>query len=88
VTCFAGTAGTGAGQLGTGASSLALTGAEVFVLDRGNLRVAVWNIAGQFQRAFGKNVGGAGIDTCVSPCAAGLPSDAAGGLTGPSTLTT
>jgi hypothetical protein len=85
-TCFAGLAGTGAGQLNA-PTGLAVNGAEVFVLDRGNNRVAVWNIVGNFQRAFGKNVGGAGVDTCVASCAAGTPSDAAGGLSVPTALT-
>jgi hypothetical protein len=55
---------------------------HVFVFDRGNSRVQVFDLDGGFVRAFGRNVGGAGVDVCLTAgsCAAGTTGAGAGQL--------
>jgi hypothetical protein len=52
----------------------------VFVGDSQNDRIAVLTLSGGFQRAFGANVGGAGVNTCTTSCAAGTNGSDAGQL--------
>src|SRR5206468_8882145 len=61
-------------------TGVAVVGGEVFVSDLNNQRVSVFTTAGVFERAFGKDVGGAGVDTCTNPCFAGSQVGTAGGL--------
>jgi DNA-binding beta-propeller fold protein YncE len=82
--CAAGTFGDAAGQL-TSPSGVALDGAgNVFVGEWHNDRVSVFTTSGAFERAFGGNVGGAGVNVCTSSCVAGTTATgAAGELAGP-----
>jgi hypothetical protein len=56
---------------------------DVYVADTGNRRVDVFNAKGEFQLAFGANVGGAGVDTCTLICSAGTSGSSPGELTTP-----
>ena len=79
-----GSLGTGSGQLkepldvavnhGTG---------DIYVADTGNHRVDQFSSSGNFIRAFGADVGGAGVDFCTSGCQAGTAGTAPGELTEP-----
>jgi hypothetical protein len=55
---------------------------DVYVFDRGNNRIQQFEIDGDFVRAFGKNVGGVGVDVCTDPtaCQAGTAGAGAGQL--------
>lgn len=81
-----GTAGQGDGQLALAThSGVAIndTTGDVYVADTGNHRVVQFSSAGTFIRAFGANVGGAGIDTCTTGCVAGTSTSAPGGFESP-----
>jgi DNA-binding beta-propeller fold protein YncE len=81
--CEAGLAGGKAGQLNA-PQGTAVSGGQVFVADTANNRVTVFNtVSGAFVRAFGKDVGGTGVDVCTSSCAAGGAGFEAGELDGP-----
>ena len=58
---------------------------DVYVADTGNHRVDEFESNGTFLRAFGKNVGGPGIDTCmlVPGCKAGTEGSEPGALAAP-----
>jgi hypothetical protein len=51
---------------------------NVYVADTGNRRVDVFNAKGEFQLAFGADVGGAGVDTCTLICSAGTSGSSPG----------
>jgi tripartite motif-containing protein 71 len=77
--CAAGTFGTAAGELGF-PSGVALDGAgNVFVAEESNNRVSVFTTSGTFERAFGGDVGGSGVNVCSSSCAAGNTTGGAAG---------
>ncbi len=63
----------GAGGVGAG---------DVYVTDEENHRIQQFSASGEFIRAFGRGVGGPGVDVCTvaSACVAGENSNAAGGL--------
>jgi hypothetical protein len=73
--CQGGPATGTAGGLFNNPQGVALNPAtgDVYVSDRGNRRVQQFDAAGNFIRAFGKDVGGAGVDVCTSTpsCQAG-----------------
>jgi len=84
--------GTAAAQFGANApagAAVNTTGAggvdpgDLYVADRGGNRIEEFHADGTFVRAFGLNVGGAGIDVCTSTCAVGTSSATAGGLANP-----
>jgi NHL repeat/Bacterial TSP3 repeat len=82
-TCQAGSAGDGAGEIG-GPTGIAVSGSnEVYVTDSTNERIAVFNSSGSFVRAFGKSVGGSGVDVCTTICHAGTAGAGAGQLNDP-----
>ena len=56
---------------------------DVYVADTGNHRVDQFSSSGSFIRAFGADVGGAGVDVCTSGCQAGTAGTAPGQLTEP-----
>jgi len=63
--------GEGAGQL-RGPTGLAIgPDSAIYVADKENNRIAVFSAAGTFLRAFGRDVGGAGVNVCTSFCQAG-----------------
>jgi hypothetical protein len=59
---------------------LVVSGGTVFVADSGNDRIDSFTPAGAFVAAFGKNVGGAGVNVCTSSvvCSAGTAGTEAG----------
>jgi hypothetical protein len=62
-------------------TDLAISGTEVYVAEGDGDRISVYDAAtGTFNRAFGKNVGGAGVDTCTSSCTSGTRGTGAGFL--------
>ncbi len=89
-----GTAGSGDGQLSLrsptfeptlAGSGLAVSEAshDIYVADTGNHRIDQFSAAGTFIRAFGADVGGAGIDVCSSGCVAGTSASAPGAFEDP-----
>lgn len=56
---------------------------RVYVADQGQTRVDVFGTAGEFQFAFGKDVGPAGADKCTVTCNPGAGSDEAAGAVWP-----
>jgi hypothetical protein len=81
--CQPGTPGDGAAEL-TQPLGIAVAGGEVFVVDQALRRVSVYDAAtGSFARAFGKDVGGSGVDSCTATCHAGSAGGAAGQLQAP-----
>jgi hypothetical protein len=69
-----GSAGSGAGQLELAASSEVAVNdqtGDIYVADTGNRRVDEFNDKGEFQFAFGANVGGSGVDVCTTNCQKG-----------------
>jgi VCBS repeat-containing protein len=75
--CRVGSAGGSSGQL-QNPLGVAVTSSEVYVADQDNQRIDEFTTAGTFIRAFGKNVGGTGIDICAMTCAVGNSGSAAG----------
>ncbi len=56
---------------------------DVYVADDSNHRIDEFSPTGTFVRAFGKDVGGAGVDTCTASCQQGSASDGAGAMNTP-----
>jgi hypothetical protein len=81
--CVAGTFGGGAGELAL-PSGVALDGAgNVYVGEGAGDRISVFTSGGSFVRAFGANVGGAGVDVCTTSCSTATSGSAAGQLNEP-----
>lgn len=80
--CKAGAAGPGAGEL-SAPWGVAAGADEIYVAENGNNRISVFDYQGRFLRAFGANVGGAGVNVCTVTCVAGTAGTAAGQLAGP-----
>jgi len=61
---------------------------DVYATDLGNHRVQEFTASGEFVRAFGLDVGGAGVDVCTvaASCQAGTVSEAAGSLFAPESV--
>jgi NHL repeat len=53
----------------------------VYVADSGNARIEKFDAMGNFELAFGANVGGLGVNTCTTLCGAGTVGSAPGELT-------
>lgn len=72
VSCVAGTQGAAGGQMaGPAGLALGLSG-ELYVSQLGTNRVDAFDPrSGQFLRAFGKDVGGPGVDVCTTSCGVG-----------------
>ncbi|MEA2444542.1 MAG: hypothetical protein QOJ12_1834, partial [Thermoleophilales bacterium] len=80
--CVVGSFGGGAGQLG-GPAGVGVAGSgDVYVAEFGN-RITEFSQAGSFVRAFGKNVGGTGVDVCTTSCSYGSGGGGAGQLNSP-----
>jgi DNA-binding beta-propeller fold protein YncE len=79
--CGPGTSGAGDGQM-AGPAGIALDAAgDLLVSELGTHRVDSFDPrSGQFLGAFGKDVGGPGVDTCTSGCAAGTADETPGSL--------
>jgi sugar lactone lactonase YvrE len=70
-----GSSGSGDGQLDEPLDvAINESNGDVYVADAGNHRVDQFSPAGSFIRAFGADVGGAGVDACTSGCQAGSAS--------------
>ncbi|HEU5479870.1 MAG TPA: hypothetical protein VFU90_08570, partial [Candidatus Tumulicola sp.] len=54
---------------------------DLYVADTANNRIEKFDETGKFLLAFGANVGGAGVNTCTSGCAAGTSGSAPGQFT-------
>jgi hypothetical protein len=81
-----GSAGHGDGQFELATNSgLAVneTTHNVYLADTNNHRVDVFSETGTFIRAFGADVGGAGVNVCTSGCAVGTSASAAGAFKAP-----
>ena len=82
-TCQPGTAGPQGGELAMPFGIALDAGGRLYVSNVGNARVEVFDAAtGAFAFAFGKNVGGAGVNTCAVACQAGLTDGTPGSLGG------
>ena len=75
--CRSGQDGDAAGQL-RDLQGIAVSGGKVYVTEAGNQRVSVFTTAGVFERAFGKDVGGAGVRVCTTTCEGGHSGSDAG----------
>jgi NHL repeat len=62
------------------------TSHNIYVADTGNHRIVEFSSAGVFIRAFGADVGGAGVDVCASGCQAGTAGTAPGSFESPTFL--
>ncbi len=85
-TSFGSGPGSGDGQLSLAAlGGLAVDEAthDLYVADAGNHRVDEFSASGAFIRAFGANVGGAGVNVCTSGCLEGTAGSAPGALEEP-----
>lgn len=73
--------GIGANRTGSGG----VAPGDIYVVDSNNNRVQQLSTNGSFVRAFGLDVGGAGVDVCTvaASCAAGTAGSGAGALSGP-----
>ncbi len=79
-----GSLGSGDGQLKEPLDVAVNNGSgDIYVADSGNHRVDQFSSGGDFIRAFGADVGGAGIGVCSSGCQAGSPGTAPGQLSEP-----
>jgi hypothetical protein len=81
-----GAAGSGDGQFELAEhSGVAVNEAthDVYVADAGNRRVDQFDSAGNFIRAFGADVGGAGVNVCTTGCVAGTSASAPGAFESP-----
>jgi hypothetical protein len=86
VTLGTGTTGSGDGEVSLVANSGIAVNEEthdVYVADTGNHRIDQFDSAGNFIRAFGADVGGAGVNTCTSGCAVGTSGSAPGAFASP-----
>ncbi len=73
--CEAGVSGGGAGQLFIPSGVATDAAGNLYVADRANQRISVYNPQGAFLRAFGFDVipgGGVGFETCTASCKAGV----------------
>ena len=59
------------------------TAGDIYVADSGNNRIDQFSSSGTFIRAFGADVGGAGMDICTSGCQAGSTGSAPNQLNAP-----
>jgi sugar lactone lactonase YvrE len=89
-TAVVGEPGTGAGQLALATSSEVAVNdqtGDIYVVDTGNRRVDEFDptkpVSERFVRAFGANVGGAGIDVCMTTCVKGSSTSSPGGFEKP-----
>jgi DNA-binding beta-propeller fold protein YncE len=83
--CKGGAPGTAAGEL-SAPFSLAAGAGEIYVAEVGNHRVSAFNFQGQFLRAIGADVGGAGVNVCSATCGPGTAGGAAGQMAAPAGL--
>jgi hypothetical protein len=84
--CQQGLSGSGAGQLRQPRQA-ALDGAgNLYVADDPANRVEVFTTQGAFKFAFGRDVGGAGVDLCTATCVNGTAGPAAGQLDAPTSV--
>jgi DNA-binding beta-propeller fold protein YncE len=82
--CQTGTGGGASSQLNN-PFWVSVSGGEVFVADQGNQRISVFDTAGAFKRAFGKNVNadgsaGANPNVCTTQCKTGTDGGASSQL--------
>jgi hypothetical protein len=81
--CQAGSFGGAAGELDYGVGVAVAGSGDVYVSDLDNYRIDEFSQSGVFVRAFGLNVGGAGVDVCTTSCAQASSGGAAGELDKP-----
>jgi hypothetical protein len=62
------------------------TSHDVYVADTDNHRIAQFSPTGTFIRAFGADVGGAGVDVCTLSCVAGTPGTSPGAFESPTLI--
>lgn len=79
--CLRGEEGDGAGELAA-PRGLAVDDEAIYVVETMNSRVSVFDHEGRFLRAFGKDVGGPGVDVCTDTCQAGAATSQAGAMDG------
>ena len=89
--CKAGVTGTLGGEFGGGGGGLGIAfgNAQVFVSDANDNRVQRFDVAGAFQRAWGKGVNGGGafgVCTVAASCQAGATGGLGGELAAPSAI--
>lgn len=81
-----GVSGDAAGQLSSPYQPAVDTHGNLFVGDSSNARISEFAPDGAFIKAFGKDVGGAGVDVCTTTCHAGTNDGTAGSMCFPDGL--
>jgi hypothetical protein len=84
--CQQGIAGGGAGQFRQPRQAALDGSGNLYVADDPANRVEVFTAKGAFKFAFGRNVGGAGVDRCTATCVDGFAGPAAGQLNAPTSV--
>ncbi|HEX6455532.1 MAG TPA: hypothetical protein VF009_03320, partial [Solirubrobacterales bacterium] len=62
------------------------TSHDIYIADTGNHRIVEFSAAGAFIRAFGADVGGAGVNVCTTGCQAGTAGTSPGFFESPTFL--
>jgi hypothetical protein len=79
-----GESGSGPGQFTTVAGlAVRQSTGDTYVVDRSGNRISQFDSSGLFVRAFGADVGGAGVNVCTTTCQAGTSGPAAGQMAAP-----
>jgi len=81
--CGRGNPGTAEGHFNAPSGVAVDASGSIYVVDRFNRRVQRFDALGSFVGMWGKDVGGAGVNTCTSSCSAGTAGSAEGELTDP-----
>jgi sugar lactone lactonase YvrE len=84
--CQAGSVGTGAGQFNQPRGVAIDSVGNVYVVELSNHRTQKFNSNMIFERMWGKNVGGEGVNTCTINCQAGIIGTGEGQFSSPSAL--
>src|SRR5204863_286004 len=82
--CQAGSSGDNSGEFSVPVEVAIDSAGNVFVGDKNNDRIDVVKADGSFERAFGADVGGTGMDVCTTSCGAGTSGGGAAELEHPS----
>lgn len=75
-----------AANSGLAVNETSQTSHDIYIADTGNHRIVEFSAAGAFIRAFGADVGGAGVNVCTTGCQAGTAGTSPGSFQSPTFL--